>query len=300
MPQSLTLPRISTNVRFTAARLLAPDYAGAWAERVFLTPPRPRLEASALDLIDARADLFVHKSRHLGTWEWGWKSREAPAVLLAHGWGGHAAQMRAFAFPLLAAGYRVVTFDQPAHGVSEGRLTSVVDFADVIAALARHVGNVRAVVAHSLGAAATAFAVARGLSLRNVVLLSPPSDFVGYSRRFARWHWIPEPVRHSMQAAIEERYGVRWEELEVERIGARVSGRALIVHDCADAIVPWRQGLRVAQAWPGARLMLTTGLGHGRILQDDEVTRAAASFISGASDVAGRALPSIPLPAPIY
>jgi pimeloyl-ACP methyl ester carboxylesterase len=60
-----------------------------------------------------------HKGRHIAMWTWGARSKEAPAVLLAHGWGGHAAQMRAFAFPLLQAGYRVITYDQPAHGVSE-------------------------------------------------------------------------------------------------------------------------------------------------------------------------------------
>ena len=298
MPAALSLPKISTNVRLAAARWLAPAHAGALAERLFLTPPRPRLEASALDLIDARAAHLEHRGRRIALWEWGWKSREAPAVLLAHGWGGNAAQMRGFAFPLLTAGFRVVTFDQPAHGLSEGRLTSAVDFADVLAALARSVGEVRAVIAHSLGAAAAAFAVARGLALDAVVLVSPPADFVGYSRRFARWHWLPEPVRHSMQAAIEERYGVRWEELEIERLAARVSARALIVHDRGDAVVPWRHGLRVARAWPGGRFMLTSGFGHGRLLREEAVILAAADFIAGKSEVANLAVAAYP--APLY
>jgi len=118
MPASLSLPRISTNVRFAASALLFPELAGAWAERLFLTPPRPRdAAASSLDLIDAKSSLLEHKGRAIATWTWGARSREAPAVLLAHGWGGHAAQMRAFVFPLLSAGYRVVAFVQPAHGV---------------------------------------------------------------------------------------------------------------------------------------------------------------------------------------
>jgi len=300
MPLSAVLPRISTNVRLAAARWLAPAYAGALAERLFLTPPRPRLEASALDLIDARSSHIVHRGRRIALWEWGWKSREAPAVVLAHGWGGNAAQMRAFAFPLLAAGFRVVTFDQPAHGLSEGRLTSAVDFADALSALAHAAGRVRAVVAHSLGAAAAAFAVARGLPLESVVLISAPADFVGYSHRFARWHWLPEPVRRSMQAAIEERYGVRWEELEIERLAARVSARALVVHDREDAVVPWLHGLRVAKAWPGGRFMLTSGLGHGRLLREDAVVLAAADFIAGKSAVANVAAAAVPAPAPLY
>jgi len=279
MPPSLALPRISTNVRFAASALLFPELAGAWAERLFLTPPRARLEETALDLLDAREGFAVHKGRRIATWEWGWKSREAPAVLLAHGWGGHAAQMRGFVFPLLAAGYRVLGFDQPAHGLSEGRLSGLPDFADVLALIARQHGSPRAIVAHSVGAAAAAYALSRGLRFDRIVLVSPPSDIIGYSRRFARWHWIPEPVRRSMQAAIEERYGVRWEDLEVPRVAPRMTARALVIHDRDDRMMPWAHGASVARHWPGARLLSTEGLGHRRILADERVTQAAAQFI---------------------
>src|SRR5438128_6726232 len=223
MPAALPLPQISTNVRLAATRLLSPDLAGAWAERLFLTPPTPEHPvASALDLIDARSSILQHKGRHVVTWRWG--SRDAPAVLLVHGWGGNAAQMRAFVFPLLSAGLRVVAYDQPAHGVSEGRLTGLPDFADVLAEVAWHHGDVRAVIGHSLGATAAAMAHAwNKTDVGKFVLVSPPSDMLGYSRRFARWHWMPEPLRRSMQAAIEERYGVRWEELELARVAPRLS-----------------------------------------------------------------------------
>jgi pimeloyl-ACP methyl ester carboxylesterase len=296
-PASVLLPQISTNVRFAASALLFPELAGAWAERLFLTPPRGQVEETALDLLDARSGFVLHKGRRIATWEWGWKSADAPAVLLAHGWGGSAAQLRGFAFPLLAAGYRVIGFDQPAHGLSEGRLTGLPDFADVLAEVSWHFGRPEAIVAHSVGAAAAAFAMSRGLPFKRAVLVSPPSDVVGYSRRFARWHWIPEPVRGSMQAAIEERYGVRWEELEIERVAPRLSAPALVIHDRADRVVPVRQGIRVARAWRGARLLLTRGLGHGRILRDPEVTRAAADFITARSSVAA---PALPHPAPLY
>jgi pimeloyl-ACP methyl ester carboxylesterase len=299
MPHSAALPRISTNVRFAAARFLAPDLAGAWAERLFLTPPRPRdAAASALDLIDARSGFVEHKGRHIATWTWG--SRNAPAVLLAHGWGGNAAQMRGFVFPLLATGYRVIAYDQPAHGISGGRLTGLPDFAEVMAEVAWHHGEVRAVIAHSLGAAAAALALARGLPLDRAVLVSPPADLVGYSRRFARWHWIPERARRSMQAAIEERYGVRWEELELSRLAARLSAPALVIHDRDDRMVSWTQGATFARLWPGARLLSTDGLGHRRILQDEKVTQAAADFISGRSAVVSPAVPALPQPAPLY
>ena len=279
MPASLPLPQISTNVRLTASRLLFPESASALAERLFLTPPEPRdAAASAFDLIDGRSSLLVHKGRHISMWRWG--SRDAPAVLLVHGWGGNAAQMRAFVFPLLSAGYRVIAYDQPAHGVSEGRLTGLPDFADVLGEVAWHHGDVRAVIGHSLGATAAAMAHAwKKIDVKKIILVSAPSDMVGYSRRFARWHWMPEPLRRSMQAAIEERYGLRWEELELARIAPRLSASALVIHDKDDRIVPWKQGAAFAQQWRGARLMTTAGLGHRRILADAAVAQAAVDFL---------------------
>jgi pimeloyl-ACP methyl ester carboxylesterase len=267
---------------------------------MFLTPPRPRdAAASALDLIDARNTYIEHKHRMISTWRWG--SRDAPAVLLAHGWGGNAAQMRAFVFPLLQAGYRVIAYDQPAHGVSEGRLTGLPDFADVLAEVASHHGEVQAVIAHSLGSAGAALALAWGrIDFKRIVLVSPPADLVGYSRRFARWHWIPEPVRKAMQKAIEERYGVLWEDFELPRVAPRLSAQALVIHDRGDRMMPWTHGATVARHWPGARFLSTEGLGHRRILTDEGVTRAAAEFIAGRSAVASPARPALPHPAPLY
>ena len=303
MPVSQTLRRISTNVRFLTGSLLLPEYAAALAERLFLTPPEPRLPQSTFfDFLDAHAGFVEHRGRNLAAWRWG--PVEAPAVLLAHGWGGYAAQMRGFVPGLLRAGFRVIAYDQPAHGLSEGRLTGLPDFAGALAAVAAHFGGngggVRHVVAHSLGGVATAIALSRGLQLEGVVLVSPPSDLVGYSRRFARWYWMPEPLRRAMQAAIEERFGVRWTELEISRLAPRLKAPALVIHDRDDLFVPWKQGVALARAWPGARLLSTEGLGHGRILESNSVFHAAADFIAGKSKVADLAAPELPYPAPLY
>jgi len=292
------LHQISTNVRFLTGSLLLPEFTAALAERLFLTPPRPLGHSQFFDFLDARSSYVVHRGRYLATWRWG--PEEAPAVLLVHGWGGFAAQMRGFVAPLLAAGFRVVAYDQPAHGYSEGRLTGLPDFADALAAVAREHEGVRGVIAHSLGAAGAAVALARGLEVERAVLIGAPSDFVGYTRRFARWHWMPERARRVMQAAIEERFGVPMAELEVARLAPRLRAQALLIHDRRDPVSPWRQGEQIASAWPGARLLTTSGLGHGRILDAEVTTRAAADFISGRSRVSSPARPALPNPSPLY
>jgi pimeloyl-ACP methyl ester carboxylesterase len=315
MPALLSLPSInSTNVRFSFQTLLhrsamrasaafTPDLAGAWAERLFLTPPKPRYpESSFFDLIEARQSFVPYNGRLLSTWRWGPRATDddQPAVLLSHGWGGNAAQLRGFVFHLAGAGYRVIAYDQPAHGLSEGRLTGLPDFAGALRAVALHHGGVRAIVGHSLGATAAAYAISRGLPIDRIVLVSPPADIVAYSRRFARWHSIPEGVRRAMQSAIEERYGVTWNELDVTRLAPRLDAQALVIHDKEDRMVPWTQGEKFARLWPDARLMSTQGLGHNRILQAESVWRAAVDFITGRSRVAAVAAPAQPVPAPLY
>jgi pimeloyl-ACP methyl ester carboxylesterase len=299
MPPTQALHRISTNVRFLTGSLLLPEYAATLAERLFLTPPAPQLPQSTFfDFLDARSSFVEYRGRTLATWRWG--PLDAPAVLLAHGWGGYAAQMRGFVPRLLAEGFRVIAYDQPAHGLSEGKLTGLPDFAGALDAVAGHHGNVRHVIAHSLGGVAAAVALSRGLALQSAVLVSPPSDLVGYSRQFARWTWMPEALRRAMQAAIEERFGVRWLELEISRFAPRLHTPALVIHDRGDGIVPWTQGAALARAWPGARLLSTEGLGHGRILESETVLRAAADFIAGRTAVASLAAPALPHPAPLY
>jgi pimeloyl-ACP methyl ester carboxylesterase len=103
-----------------------------------------------------------------------------------------------------------------------------------------------------------------------------------------------------MQAAIEERFGLRWSEIEIPRLAPRLKTPALVIHDRGDAFVPWKQGAALARAWPGARLLSTEGLGHGRILEADAVLRAAVDFIGGKSGVANPAVPALPNPAPLY
>src|SRR4029079_12540463 len=301
MPNALSLPRISTNVRFAASHLLFPELANAWAERMFLTPPRGKhAAASALDLIDAENSWLEHKGRHIAMWSWGARSKDAPAVLLAHGWAGHAAQMRGFVFPLLCAGYRVIAYDQPAHGVSEGRLTGLPDFAAVMTEVAWHHGGVHGVIAHSMGGAGTALAIAHGLRVGRVVTIGASLDFSFFSRQFARWYWIPQRVVAARKSAIYERCGVRCADLDPAKLAPRLTAPALVIHDRHDRAVPWHQGASFARGWPGARLYSAHGRGHRRILKDERVASLAAEFIAGRSGVADVAAPAMPNPSPLY
>ena len=109
------------------------------------------------------------------TYVWGDPATQ-PYVLFAHGWSSHGTRVARWVQPLRDAGYAVVTFDQAAHGRSGGTHTTLPDFTCHLMAVAKHYGPAAAVIGHSLGGAATALALARGMQAGSAVLIAPAAD----------------------------------------------------------------------------------------------------------------------------
>jgi pimeloyl-ACP methyl ester carboxylesterase len=279
----------STNVRATqaaATRALRlgftllrpwPDVAARWAESLFFTPPRPGRPPAGPGEPAARHDVEVPGIGRVATW----LSGSGPRVYLLHGWGGTATQLRALLPALVAEGFAVVAMDAPGHGASAGRLSSIPEFARALAAVVAHQGPAHAVVTHSLGGAALALAMRGGLSVGRAVLVGPPADPVAWTRAFADRLSVGDAALARLQQRTEDRLHMRWSDLHVPGLVAGFATPALVVHDRGDREVAWRDGAAVASAWPGARLLTTSGLGHRRILQDPTVVRTVAAFVAG-------------------
>lgn len=289
----------STNVRsrrrapwplragLAATNRVAPDLAARWGERLFLTPPRhraPRREQSVLRE-GATFDVPFAKGQ-LRAWRWG----EGPTVLLVHGWGGRGGQLTPFVAPLRAAGFSVVAFDGPAHGASHGRIASVPLFAKAVHAISAHVGTVRGIVAHSMGAAGSAVALVEGLRVEASVFVGPPRNPAHFFQEFADAFGLSEDQGVNVRRRVEERLGVPFDEFDLPRFAGTLDVPLLVIHDEGDKEVPWAHGEAVARAWPGAELLTTAGLGHRRVLRDAAVHERAVVFL--ADRMGGRPQPS--------
>jgi pimeloyl-ACP methyl ester carboxylesterase len=254
---------------------VAPGAAAVLAERLFFTPPPPRGDGPPPEA--ERLDVSID-GRPLAAWRWGL----GPAVVLVHGWGGWGGQLASFAPVLVAEGFSVVSFDAPAHGGSPGRQSSIPDFARTLRAVAEAAGPVRGVIAHSLGAAATALAVRDGFDVERVVFVAPPSDPASWMRRFAQRLGLRERVLDRVGERATRRFGFHWKELYVPALARALRGRLLVVHDRDDREVPWWQGRAVADA-AAAPLVTTAGLGHQRLLSDEGVAAITAAYLGGGS-----------------
>lgn len=262
-----------------------PPAAAWWAEKLFFTPPPSRSRRIESFLASGRGFSVRAGDHDVAAWSWG----SGPVVLLMHGWGGRGGQFSAFVEPLVSAGYTAVAFDAPGHGRSGRGLSSLVDFARALRAVVDVVGPAHAAVTHSLGGAAVAFALHRGLELERAVFIAPPARPVEWAETFATRLGVGRRAMAQMRHRVETRLQVRWTELDFPSLVGGLATRLLIIHDRGDVEVPWKDGVLLAESWPDARLLTTTGLGHRRILRDPYVVASALSF------VAGRRAPAVPL-----
>jgi pimeloyl-ACP methyl ester carboxylesterase len=263
---------------FAVLGRVAPGLAATWALDLFFTPPRRRgSDRVSAFLAAARPFEVSVGGQRVAAWSWG----DGPAVYLVHGWAGRGGQLAAFGPPLVAGGFRVVTFDAPGHGASAGRRSSIIHFADALAAVVARDGKPHAVIAHSLGAAAVVRAITQGLEAGRAVFVGPTGGPRDWSERFRRELGVPAHVMASMRARSERWLGASWDDFDVPALARSQSAPLLVFHDRDDAEVPWSDGEAIAGAWPGARLVTTLGLGHRRILRDERVVADAVSFVKG-------------------
>lgn len=281
---SLVKPEKSTNVRiergapnwvragFAGASLVAPELTSAVAARLFRTTRRSRPRPGERDVLETATPSRI---AGMQIWTWG----EGPTVLLVHGWNGRATQLGSMVEPLVDRGYRVVAFDAIGHGDSVGKQSSLPELANCIRQVVDELGGVHAIVAHSLGGAATTYALAYGMNVERAVFISPPADPREFLRIFGSALGVNGEVRARVKRRVEKRLGVPMEEMQAFGIAPSMRIPLLVIHDRNDKEVPFQIGREIAAIWPGAELLLTEGLGHQRILRDPGVTDAAVRFV---------------------
>jgi pimeloyl-ACP methyl ester carboxylesterase len=255
---------------------LSPPTAALVAERIFLKPRRHARPARERALLgSARPFTVAGEDGALRAWEWG---TEGPRVLLVHGWEGRGTQLVDLVPPLVARGFRVVTFDMPGHGDSPGSLSSFFHFARSIARVMEAVGPLHAIVAHSMGAASTAWALRRVAGPKRLVMIAPPADIRDFTGPGGSALGLNDQATLELEERLGRRFGVPMTEIRATLVAAQMTTPLLVVHDEHDREVPIRSGEVIAASWPGAVLERTRGLGHRRILRDAHVIEQVTAF----------------------
>ena len=272
-------------VAFKTLDQFGPGLGARWVMKIWFTVPRipdsARRERVALPA-GISFEVEVDGRQIRGT-TWG----RGPTVYLVHGWAGWGLQLAAFIPPLLAAGFRVVSYDAPAHGDSGpgrlgGRATDLHEMSEALEAVVDAQGPAYGIIAHSLGAGAVSQAMRNGLNAQRLVFVSATKEFEHTIGLFERALGFGARTRAAIHRRFEARFGHPVAAYDLATVFARIRGLPplLAIHDMSDHETPYQGSAALVADWPDSRLELTEGLGHRKILGDNTTISRAVSFLS--------------------
>ena len=251
------------------------------AYQAFFSPSKYELKTGD-EAILARGHSYrlSFEGGELAVTTWG---NSGPTVLLMHGWGGSRAQMTGFVDPLRSAGYRVVAYDQPAHGDSDGKMTNLLEIAPTMDVLVEQEGKFDAIIAHSFGTLITSHALVN----RNFPSPSRLVYFGAFNRlmdslpRFQVISGLPDEIIDGFRGMLYENFGQGVLEAIVhEKLAPQINIPALMFHDVGDNVTPVEDSRAIAKVWKNAQYFETEGLGHRGALQSKEIQEQVVKFLN--------------------
>jgi len=224
--------------------------------------------------------------QRIATYTWG---TGPEVVLLVHGWRDRASRLSRLAEALESPDRTIVAFDAPANGDSTGEFTTILDYVEIIRLLSARHGGFAAIVAHSFGVLSTFVAVREGARAERIVGISGMHAATQLVDEFRRLSGLPARAMPGFRSRIERRTfpGIPdiWRRFVAELDPADVVTPVLLVHDRRDTRVDVGQAELIAEAHTGpARVVLTDGLGHTRILRDEAVLGEIRQFVDAPLD----------------
>jgi len=249
--------------------------------RAFFSPSRYEVKPTEREVIEWGNNYRIpFEGGELAVTAWG---NHGPAVLLLHGWGGARAQMTGFVDALLFAGYRVVAYDQTAHGESDGKTTNILEIAPTMDLIAKQEGPFHAVIAHSFGTLITSYALVE----RD---FPPPARLVYFGAfnqlleslpRFQVIAGLSDEIMDGFRAMLYENFGRNvLEAITNEILTPQINIPALMFHDAADNVTPVEDSRAIARVCKHAQYIETQGLGHRGALQSKSIHEQVLKFLN--------------------
>jgi pimeloyl-ACP methyl ester carboxylesterase len=210
-------------------------------------------------------------------YKWG---TDGPPVIFVHGWSGRASQFHKFVPAFVNAGYQAFAFDGPAHGLSEGKSTDLLQFNKAIEYLLTITGPAH-FIGHSFGGVAGVYAMSNGIKLHSIITIGSPtvSDYI--VQEFCRRINASEQSGVHFNRYIERRYGRPFKSASIIEMTSNLDPMPfLMIHDEEDSEVPIRHAEENITRNPWVLLSRTQGLGHYKVLTSPKVLELCLNFIT--------------------
>ncbi|MDD5150120.1 MAG: alpha/beta hydrolase [Flavobacterium sp.] len=276
--QSLKIPKIILqSSKFIS--FISPKLATLFAAKLFTSPIKHTIPKREIEMDGKSTQKLINIpaiNKKVILYQYGESKKK---ILLVHGWSGRGTQLFKIADELIKVGYSTISFDAPAHGKSPGKTTIMSEFVESILEIERQFGPFEAAVGHSLGGMSLLNATKKGLNLNNLVIIGSGDIVQDILDTFVAKLELKPSISNQLRLHFEKKFGEEMDNYSAYKSAMKISIPVLIIHDKNDIEVPVGAAIHIHKHLKNGELYLTEGLGHQKILGNQDVIEKVVQFI---------------------
>ncbi|RXM46241.1 alpha/beta fold hydrolase [Flavobacterium sp. YO12] len=276
--KSLKIPQFII-VSCKICSLISSKLVTSYAAKLFTTPIKHKVPKREFEMDKKSIQNLIYVpeiNKSVVTYEYGKSDRK---ILLVHGWSGRGTQLFKIADELLENDYSVVSFDAPAHGKSKGNTTIMSEFIASILEIEKQYGPFEFAIGHSLGGMSVLNSIKDGLKVKKAIVIGSGDIVQDILDDFVAKLGLKQAISERLREFFENKYQVKMDNFSAYRAAQKVKIPVLVIHDNDDPEVPPKAGIHIHQNLENGELFLTDGLGHRKILGNQNVIKKTLEFI---------------------
>jgi pimeloyl-ACP methyl ester carboxylesterase len=262
--------------------IFSPKAAALKAFQLFTTPysGKPKREAPA-EFAFATTLHLLFEGKMLYGWQWTPQPEvnNGKKVLIARGFDSCSYRFAHYIQPFLQQGFTVIAFDAPAHGLSDGKTTNVLEYRNAIVAIIKKFGPFEVFMGHSLGGMALALAAEKLHENAKIILIVPAIETTTAIYAFTRFLKLSTNTKIAFINHIKSLSHHSIQYFSLSRAIKHIHAPVLWIHDELDKICPFKDVIPIMEKkLPNVEFYFTKGLGHSNVYKSKSVKNTIIAF----------------------
>lgn len=261
-------------------QVLSSNLTTKFAAKLFTTPIKHKIPKREfiMDKESKQKKILINSiNKEIIVYEYGESSKK---VLLVHGWSGRGTQLVKIADELLKNGYMTISFDAPAHGKSKGNFSIMTEFIASILEIEKQYGPFEYAIGHSLGGMSVLNAIKQHLQVKKAIIIGSGDIIQDIIDDFIKKLKLKSDFGIKLRNHFEHKFGNKMDDYSAYKAANLIEIPVLVIHDKDDDDVSVKSAYNIQKHLKNSELLITEGLGHRKILGDDNVINKIINFIS--------------------
>lgn len=190
------------------------------------------------------------------------------AVLLLHGWESNSGRWKSLIKKLNDADLNVFAFDAPAHGYSDGKRATPLEYAQIAHYFVQK-HKIKHIIGHSFGGYTVIFYGHNFKnSLESIIALAPTNSIRDVVNGMKKALGLDQKTINAFELIFKKYYGNGPDAFDASDFAKSIETKGLVVHDVNDLVLPISGSKKISESWKNCQFMETRGLGHRLISSD--------------------------------